>query len=83
MTYFHMGNPTLSSALSRFTAEFGMDQVGPTRYCRQTNWFHVSLNTLLNSFIELQAYTYLKHKPFTGYMVKSHGQLVLVSFIHY
>ena len=35
MTYFHMGNPTLSSALYRFTSEFGMDQVVPVRYYRQ------------------------------------------------
>ena len=28
VTYFHMGTPTLSSALSRFTSEFGMDSGG-------------------------------------------------------
>ena len=28
MTYFHMNNATLSSALSRFTAEFGMGSGG-------------------------------------------------------
>jgi hypothetical protein len=28
VTYFHMGNPTLSSAQSRFTTEFGMGSGG-------------------------------------------------------
>ena len=28
VTYFHMGTPTLSSALSRFTSEFGMESGG-------------------------------------------------------
>ena len=28
MTYFHMNNATLSSALSRFTSEFGMGSGG-------------------------------------------------------
>ena len=28
MSYFHMGNPTLSSALSGFTSEFEMDSGG-------------------------------------------------------
>ena len=28
VTYFHMGTPTLSSALSRFTSEFGMGSGG-------------------------------------------------------
>ncbi len=28
MSYFHMGNPTLSSALFRFTTEFGMESGG-------------------------------------------------------
>ena len=28
VTYFHMGNPTLSSALSSFTSEFGMGSGG-------------------------------------------------------
>ncbi len=35
----HGGDPTLPSALQRFTAEFGMGSVGPPRYCRQTNSF--------------------------------------------
>ena len=35
VTYFHMGTPTLSSALSRFTSEFEMGQVVPTRYGHQ------------------------------------------------
>jgi hypothetical protein len=28
MSYFHMGSPTLSSALNGFTSEFGMDSGG-------------------------------------------------------
>ena len=28
VSYFHMGTPTLSSALSRFTSEFGMGSGG-------------------------------------------------------
>ena|GEM_PF-4922835 len=35
VSYSHMGTPTLPSALKRFTAEFGMDQVVPLRYGRQ------------------------------------------------
>ena len=35
MSYFHMVNPTLSSALSVFTSEFEMDQVVPARYGHQ------------------------------------------------
>ncbi len=37
-SYTRMGAP-LPSALRRFTSEFGMGQVGPPRYCRQTNSF--------------------------------------------
>ena len=39
MTYFHMGDPTLSSALFRFTTEFGMESGGsktllsPSKFC--------------------------------------------------
>ena len=33
----HGGDPTLPSALRRFTSEFGMGQVGPPRYRRQAN----------------------------------------------
>ena len=28
VTYFHMGTPTLSSAMTRFTSEFGMGSGG-------------------------------------------------------
>ena len=35
VSYSRMGTPTLPSALKRFTAEFGMDQVVPLRYGRQ------------------------------------------------
>ena len=36
-TYFHMGTPTLSSALRRFTAEFGMGSGGAT-LLEPSNW---------------------------------------------
>ena len=33
MSYFHMGTPTLSSALSSFTSEFGMESGGTYTLC--------------------------------------------------
>lgn len=48
MSYFHMASATLSSALSVFTSEFGMDQVGPTCYSHQANWLDCYNHRLLS-----------------------------------
>ena len=59
------GNPTLSLALSVFTTEFGMGQVGPARYRRQENRYN-----------DATKHTNVKH---LHDMVKSFSQLVRVS----
>ena len=38
MSYFHMGNPTLSSALSGFTSEFEMGSGGARSLWSPENW---------------------------------------------
>lgn len=38
MTYSHMGKPTLPSALSRFTSEFGMESGGANSLLSPGNW---------------------------------------------
>ena len=91
---FTWGDPTLSSALSSFTSEFGMGSGGsnsllpPGKLAFPTannlmqatgknleesiiNWFVVSVSTITTL------------KLLGCYMVKPHGQLVLVSFMHY
>ncbi len=87
MTYFHMGSPTLSSALSSFTSEFEMDSGGSRSLWSPGKLFGAINNPefgkskdVLSELCNLQ----LKPtKTLECYMVKPHGQLVLVSFIHY
>ena len=55
MSYFHMGNPplaapTLSSALFRFTTEFGMGSGGSKMLCYQEILFVQMANDVFLSF---------------------------------
>ena len=45
MTYFHMGTPTLSSARSVFTTEFGMESGGTHLLLSPGNWLLFNLET--------------------------------------
>ena len=142
MTYFRMGTPTLSSAMTRFTSEFGMGSGGSMSLWPPGNSFWRlaicipfefltlswldNLRTLYNHFVivkflnmaarkdgwvkTFQSYLEFGSKPallFVSalqmycvcvssvvdirpslestlrYIVKTHGQLVLVSFMHY
>ena len=69
MTYFHMNNATLSSALSRITAEFGMGSGGSNSL-----WSPSKIVTIENIYKKQS-----KSKSHQCYMIKPHGQLVLVS----
>ena len=90
MSYFHMGSPTLSSALSGFTSEFGMDSGGshsllsPDKLVGKTGMSYLIPVFRIRKveFLELCTYIQLA-KTFECYMVKPHGQLVQVSFTHY
>ena len=42
MTYFHMGNPHYHRRKVVSLSCSGWEGVGPTRYGRQTNWYHGS-----------------------------------------
>ena len=73
----------------------GWDRVVPTRYCRQANWLFQLLANECKQLVKIwksllsvdkfvvfiSAMTTLK--LLGCYMVKPHGQLVLVSFMHY
>ena len=61
------------------------DQVVPVLYGRQANWLaraNSVRSQISQSIVWVVALTYAP-KVFGCYMVKPHGQLVLVSFIHY
>ena len=48
MSYSRIEKTTLPSALSGFTAEFEMDQVGHTCYCHRTKFLFVLNIVILN-----------------------------------
>ena len=85
MSYFHTGAPALSSALSVFTAEFGM-RSGGTRSLWPPG---KSVGAAESSTPRIRSITHAllsfpnTHKPLWCYMVKPHDELVRVSFIHY
>jgi hypothetical protein len=53
MTYSHMGTPTLPSALSRFTTEFGMGSGGTNSLCSSGKLF-AALSTVFDLISDLQ-----------------------------
>ena len=82
----HGESPTLSSALSVFTTEFGMESGGSqlaiaTRQIGGRDW-PLSSNLSRSVVKAIELLHYQPYKPLGCYMVKPHGQLVLVSFIH-
>ena len=88
VTYFHMGSPTLSSALSSFTSEFEMGSGGSHLLMPPGKLFAVTEIHLFPHIREVVKASMLpastsKHQLLGCYMVKPHGQLVLVSFTHY
>lgn len=65
----------------------GRDRVVPARYCRQANWLTVRARHSTNavnseSCIDSCRIRTSPSKPLGCYMVKPHGQLVLVSLMH-
>ncbi len=81
VSYLRVGNPTLSSALSVFTTEFGMDS-GGTRPLWPPGKPVNNLEVVILGAGMLPSRTRVR-KPLGCYMVKPHGQLVLVSCTHY
>ena len=93
MTDFGMDKPTLSQALNGFTSEFGMGSGGthllqsPGRNCLYIILFMQSdckkaFPLFIYSF-HLSSCLHITPKQLGCYMVKSHGQLVLVSYSYY
>ncbi len=68
MTYFHMANATLSSALFRFTTEFGMGSGGsktllsPSKFglIRSSEQINKSGNLISSYSLKLMAYSFVK-----------------------
>ena len=97
LTYSHMASATLPSAMTRFTSEFGMDSGGSTSlWAPGKRVLHVSMQTHVRNISQCVNGAHVQTKPsnsschppgqkrhFGGYMVKPHGQLVLVSFTRY
>ena len=89
------GDPTLPSALSVFTSEFGMGSGGsrsllpPGKLVGKKKNLLPGKNNNLDKFLMSRVYfSVALHVAFTPrmfwcYMAKPHGQLVLVSFTHY
>ncbi len=75
VTYFHMGEPTLSSARSSFTSEFGMGSGGSHLLFPPGK---LSGHAHVGPKIRLKRST--PPSLLGCYMVKPHGQLVPVSF---
>ncbi len=72
------GNPTLPSALFRFTSEFGMDSGGSKTLWSPSKFFNSeSCFCVLYTFNSVLALS--PSKPLGCCMVKPHGQLVSVS----
>ena len=72
------GNPTLPSALIRFTSEFGMESGGSKSLWSPSKFFNSeSCYRVLYTFNSVLALS--PSKPFGCCMVKPHGQLVQVS----
>ncbi len=72
------GNPTLPSALFRFTSEFGMESGGSKTLWSPSKFFNSeSCFCVLYTFNSVLASS--PSKPLGCCMVKSHGQLVSVS----
>lgn len=69
----------------------GWDRVVPTRYCRQTNWpdhparalRHLNSECILGDVYNSDVSDETNHQHLGCYMVKPHGQLVLVSCTRY
>ncbi len=83
-----MGNPTLSSALSSFTSEFEMGSGGSHLLMPPGKLFAATEINLLPHVRDVVKASMLllipvEHQLLGCYMVKPHGQLVLVSFIPY
>ena len=74
------GDPTLPSALRRFTSEFGMGSGGttalqpPGKFCLSTRFLHVDVIC-----IKLKMMSFLSPKHLRRCKVKPHGSLVSVS----
>jgi hypothetical protein len=90
VSYFRMAAATLSSALNVFTSEFGMGSGGsrsllpPGKLFRQSARALRRTNSHIRKTVKVHGVSQsTSTKPFGCYMVKPHGQLVLVSFIHY
>ncbi len=93
------GNPTLPSARLRFTSEFGMGSGGsnarwPPGNRREDAWSRSLRQAMVTPQIRLSVNCFVVFssimladieigRTLERYMVKPHGQLVLVSFIHY
>ena len=58
ITYFHMGNPTLSSALVCFTSEFEMDSGGPKQLWSPSKNVMVKMCATLSKFLNLYGQVY-------------------------
>ncbi len=72
------GNPTLPSALFRFTSEFGMESGGSKTLWSPSKFFNLeSCFCVLYTFNSVLALS--PSKPLGCCMVKPHGQLVSVS----
>ena len=90
MTYSRMEYTTLPSALNVFTSEFGMGSGGSRsltspgkpvkRLAFQSAAARFGMIRLLSTVFSVLIEAF---RPLGCYMVKPHGQLVLVSFIHY
>ncbi len=88
---FTWGDPTLSSALSGFTSEFEMGS-GGTRTLWLPGKLVLKYNTTFDKFGKIKTKVlvcttmsfsfHITSKQLGCYMVKPHGQLVLVSFTH-
>ena len=79
-----MGTPTLSSALNGFTSEFEMGSGGSHSLLPPGKLLEFAAKNNKLTFGKLiNVYTIVRHKLLEHYMVKPHGQLVLVSFTHY
>ena len=85
MSYFRMVNSTLSSALSSFTSEFGMGSGGSYSLLSPgKSVLGASRWTVTEEIGKVEKVVHLHHdQTLERYMVKPHGQLVLVSFTHY
>ena len=95
---FTWGNPTLSSALSSFTSEFGKgsggshsllppDKLVEARPGTNSPWGEsrswLPIRICFDVIVSHVDHHHTQTKLFGCYMIKPHGQLVLVSFIHY